>query len=208
MDIGVDITAHDGHRLSSGRSDPDELDVKSVPQPPQHRGRTVGAGRNADRTRPGHRRCCHGVAAVHLTDSRQSDRGVGDHALGAAGALPQCHVHRPVVAVRQRVLPGAVQRIDDPHPIGLQALEIVVRLLGQHGITGSLSPQPLQQHRISPDVAGVTQLVRKVVADLFAHRQQKPPGLLGQFGGQLGVGQTHPASIPEWCASTIRALPR
>ena len=83
-----------------------------------------------------------------------------------------------------------------------------MRLFGQHRITGSLGSQPLQQHRIGPDVPGVAQLVRKVVADLFAHRQQKPPSLLGQFGGQLGVGQTHLASIPEWRAATIRAPPR
>jgi hypothetical protein len=41
------------------------------------------------------------------------------------------------------------------------------------------------------------------VADLVADGQQQPTRLLGQFGGQLGVGKAHPASI----ADSGRGLP-
>ena len=70
-------------------------------------------------------------------------------------------------------------------------------LLGQHRVTGALLAKSPQQQGIGTDVTGVAQRGRKVVADLVAHRQQQPPGLLGQIGGQLGIGATHSASIAD-----------
>jgi hypothetical protein len=45
-------------------------------------------------------------------------------------------VNGPVTAARLGELPGAVEGIDDPHPLHLEAAEVVGPLLGQHGVVG------------------------------------------------------------------------
>src|SRR5262244_749765 len=52
-------------------------------------------------------------------------------------------------------LPGAIERVDDPHPVGGQPRPVVPALLGQHRITGPARGQP-----------GDEDLVRKQVTRL------------------------------------------
>ena len=103
VDVGVDVTADHRHRLGARRPDPDQLDVELLTQPPQHRGRPVGAGGDPDRT----------VGARWRRRSRcrcgTPRRGAGSATAASvmvprrpAGALPQRDVHRPVVAPGSR----------------------------------------------------------------------------------------------------------
>jgi hypothetical protein len=68
----------------------------------------------------------------------------------AGGALPEGNVHRPVGAARLAELPGPVERIYDPHPVGRQPRRIVGPLLGEHHITGPGFVQPGQQKVMRP----------------------------------------------------------
>ena len=45
-------------------------------------------------------------------------------------------VHGPVGAGRLAELAGAVERIDDPDPVGGEAGGVVLALLGEHGVAG------------------------------------------------------------------------
>ena len=67
---------------------------------------------------------------------RQRNRRVGDLVPTLDRTLPQRDVHRPVVASRRRELAGAVQRVDDPHPVGLEPGQIVVGFLAEHRVIG------------------------------------------------------------------------
>ena len=117
-------------------------------------------------------------------------------------------MHRPVLTARHGVLPGAVKGVDDPHPVGLQPGQVVVGLLGEHRVAGALLPQSAQQQRVGTDVSGITERRREIVADLLAHHQQQPPGLLGQIGGQLGIGANHPVSIADAATGPVGAARR
>ena len=79
----------------------------------------------------------------------------------------------------------------------MQPLEVVVGLLGEHRVAGALRTQPLEQQRVGVHVSGLAECVREVVAHVLAYREQQPAGFFGQLGGQLGVGETHPASIAD-----------
>jgi hypothetical protein len=56
------------------------------------------------------------------------------------------------VARRLPVLPRAVQRIDDPHPLGSQPDLIVRRLLAQNRVSRPLVGQPSQQQLVRPEI--------------------------------------------------------
>ena len=64
---------------------------------------------------------------------------------GCAGdevpALPQRHVDGPVVAGRLGELAGAVERVDDPDPVGVEACLVVAALLGEHRVVGAVLGQ-------------------------------------------------------------------
>ena len=51
--------------------------------------------------------------------------------------VPQGDVHGPVVAAVLAELVGAVERVDDPHPVGVEAARVLDALLGQHGVVRS-----------------------------------------------------------------------
>ena len=57
----------------------------------------------------------------------------------------------------QGVLPRAVHRIDDPHPVGFQPLQVIVSFLTEHRITGSFGPQPTLQQGVGSAVTLVTE---------------------------------------------------
>ena len=50
--------------------------------------------------------------------------------------VPQRDVHCPVVASVLAELARAVERIDDPHPVGVEAAGVLQALLRQHGVVG------------------------------------------------------------------------
>ncbi len=205
MQVGVDVAVHHRHRLRTRRPDADELDVHQVAQPPQHRRRPVGAGGDPDRAVAAGRGRPDGVRAIHLAEGRQRDRGVGDgtfqsvagcrRPLGSV-ALPQRDVHRPVVAADGE-FPGSVQRVDDPHPVGVHPRQVVDSLLGQHRVGGAFARKAVQDQPVGPFVARVAEVVGIPEADLVANLEQQLTGVAGQLSGQRGIGSAHHSSIAE-----------
>ena len=61
----------------------------------------------------------------------------------------------PVLAV----LPGAVERIDDPHARGLQPGGVVLALLAQHGVVGAQRGQARSDELVRGAVAARAQVV-------------------------------------------------
>ena len=59
--------------------------------------------------------------------------------------LPQRDMDRPVVASQFGELPGAVERVDDPHPLGGQPDGAVGTLFGQHRVTRALGGKRFHQ---------------------------------------------------------------
>ena len=141
-----------------------------------------------------------GVAAVHFPHRGQGDRRIGDRAVRAAVALPQRHVHGPVVAALPGEFAGSVQRVNDPDPVGLQPFQVVVGLFAEHRVARTLGVQPLEQQRIGLAVALVAEQPRVVETHPIAHRQQQLSRLFGKVGGQRGVAhglRGHGSSISD-----------
>lgn len=92
-------------------------------------------------------------------------------------------MHGPVGPPRRRELSGAVDGVDDPHPVGLQPCQVVGRLLGEDGVVGPVFAQPIEDQRVGPGVTGVAEVVVVVEADLLADRDQEFACLCGYFGG-------------------------
>ena len=128
--------------------------------------------------------------------------------VGRRSTLPQRDVHRPVVATRRGELTGAVQGVDDPHPVVLQPDQVVVGLLAEHRIARALGAQPTQDQLVGQAVTGVAQRPRVTEADLVAHFQQQLPRIRGEFGSQCGVGQLVRALAHRFSISDDKAGPR
>ncbi len=131
-----------------------------------------------------------GVRAVQLPDGGQCHGRVGDGSLGSTRALPQRDVHGPAGASPHGEFPRPVDGVDDPHPIGPHAGQVVDRLLGQDGVIGSVFCEPVENQRVGPGVAGVTQVVGVVEPDLLAQRQQHLTGFLRHVRGECRVGHS------------------
>ncbi len=106
---------------------------------------------------------------------------LGDRPGGQVAGLPERDVHGPVVARHLGELPGAVERVDDPDPLGLQAALVVLALLGEHGVGGPVLGQQRHQQLVGGPVAGVLELAS--LQTLGAHLEQPATGRLGQPGG-------------------------
>ena len=72
-----------------------------------------------------------------LAEPRLGHRARDEVALAVA-ALPEGHVHGPVVARRLGELAGAVERVHDPDPVAGEPDLVVLALLGQHGVARSV----------------------------------------------------------------------
>ncbi|AUS51255.1 Uncharacterised protein [Mycobacterium tuberculosis] len=98
-------------------------------------------------------------------------------------------MYRPVVATRCGELAGAIQRVNNPHPIGFQPGQIVVGLLTEHCVTRPFGLQPSQQQRVSLAVTGFPERPWLIETDLRTHLEQQLSRVRRQVGGQLGVSQ-------------------
>jgi hypothetical protein len=78
-------------------------------------------------------------------------------------------VDRPVGPAGLGELPGAVERVDDPHPFGREPGRVVPALLGEHRVPGT-----------QPGQLGDEQLVRAAVAGRLQRR---------------GIGEAH--GVPQ-----------
>ena len=100
---------------------------------------------------------------------------VGQPSVAGAGspappALPQRDVHGPVVAPGGE-LPGPVERVDDPHPVGIDPRQVVDGLFGQHRVGGPLARQAVEDQRVGPLVPGVAEVIRVPETLLLPHLQ-------------------------------------
>ena len=107
----------------------------------------------------------------------------------------------PIVAALTE-LAGAVQRVDDPYPVGLQPDQVVVGFLAQHRIVGPLGPQPTQDEFVGQAVPGVAEGPGMTEAELLAHLQQQLPRVGSKIGSQGRVrhlirGGAHRFSITD-----------
>ena len=66
-------------------------------------------------------------------------------------------MHRPVGAPLLGELAGAVERVDDPDPVGLEATRVVDRLLREHAVAFVVLAQELEQPAVREHVAGVAE---------------------------------------------------
>ena len=80
----------------------------------------------------------------------------------------------PVGSARLAELAGAVERVDDPDPVGGQPFLVVDALLGQDGIFRAFSRQLGQQELVRLPVSRVPQLAG--VAASGAEGEQQVPG--------------------------------
>ena len=110
--------------------------------------------------------------------------------------LPERDVHGPVVA-QGGELPRAVERVDDPHPVGVHPRQVVDGLLRQHRVGGAFARQAVEDQRVRPLVPGVAEVVGIPEPLLLPHLEEQFTGVAGQFGGQRGVGEGHRSSIAE-----------
>ena len=95
----------------------------------------------------------------------------------------------PLDAPRSTEVVGAVQRIHDPDPVGVDTPAVIVTLLGKHGVVGS---QPGQAVGKEPVGLSVTLVPEPVGGPPLSHRpipdlEQKVPGLAGQESGDLVI---------------------
>ena len=97
-------------------------------------------------------------------------------------------MHGPVVAAKLGELPGAVERVDDPHPIGGQPHGVVGAFLGEHRVGGPLLASAAIRKswdRLSP--AAFRSAPRRV-GEFGAHVEQQLPACGRQPRGHLVVG--------------------
>ena len=109
----------------------------------------------------------------------QVEGGNADGTGGEVIGVPQGDVHRPVVATVLAELAGAVERIDDPHPVGVEAPRVLEAFLRQHGIVGPGIGELLGDEAVTGDVAGVHHLPcgRTGPCQLVAQLDQQMAGL-------------------------------
>ena len=110
--------------------------------------------------------------------------------------LPQRHVHRPVVTGRLGELAGAVERVDDPDPVALEATSVVLALLAEHHVAGTHVGEQAHQQLVRGLVAGVLELL--ALEPLLAH-----------LAAAAGRPRWRPRRPPAWssasAASGVRA---
>ena len=95
----------------------------------------------------------------------------------------------PIDTGRLGELSGAVQGVDDTHPLGSEAFEVVLALLGQDGVVRSSHPELGHEQLMGLAVALGLQHARRRV---FGHQpapkfDEQPAGPSGQLGRQLMI---------------------
>ena len=187
--VRVRNAAHHRRGLHARRAERDQLGVKCL-------GHLHGVGSWAA---PAGDHPQAGVGAGGGRRRRQA-RGVGGaqgDALGRQGhrtgqrrpVYGEGHVHGPVAPRRLAVLPGAVERIDDPDPAAVEPPAVVGRLLGEHRVVGTGLGEGGDEELVREPVTGAAQIVAGVGPVPAAVLHQPRPGLGRQVGRQPMVGR-------------------
>ena len=91
-------------------------------------------------------------------------------------------MHGPVAAAHFAELIGAIERVDDPHPVGAEAARVVGALFRQHGIVGPRLAQRLHQETVTGYITRIHHLPRRRTPRLQfgAHLHQQVARLGGE----------------------------
>ena len=90
----------------------------------------------------------------------------------------------PVVTIGLAELAGAIQRVDDPHPITGEAGSIIDRVLHQHGISGTQLGQCRQDQRCRSSITLFPANARLCPRQLLPQGDEELAGPSGQVAGQ------------------------
>jgi len=177
VDVGVGDVAHHRHHLDPGRAHRHQLGVELLGQRLDERRRAAARDRD-----PRHRRGRRRHHGRHTRVEGLPQRGLGDGTGDELAVLPQRHVHGPVVARGLGELPGAVQGVDDPHPVRIEPGLVVGALLREHRVAGPVLGEQPHQQVVRGAVAGV--LEGAALQSLGADLEQALAGDRGQPGGE------------------------
>ena len=127
------------------------------------------------------------TAGDHPPVRGHRDRAGGDPAGALGAAFPQGHVHGPVGAALGAVRAHAVQRVDHPHAVRLEAVARVRVPFAEDEVVGAGHREPVQDHGAGLPLGEVAEFLRSDTG----HPQvgEQPSGLCGQvLGESLVVG--------------------
>ena len=96
---------------------------------------------------------------------------------------------RPVGAPGLTELPGAIQRVHDPDPVGRQPRPVVAALLGQDRVTRPARRQFGGEELVGEPVSRLAQIAG--IASLGTQPEQQRPGLLREFSGKAIIVGCH-----------------
>src|SRR6266545_5605364 len=196
--VGVDVggAGDDGHGLGPGGAHRHQLGVELGGEGGGVLGGTCAADEQADRPAA---RCWgggRGGGGERGTSGRE-----GDGAGGEAAALDEGDVDGPVGAVAFTELAGAVEGVDDPHPVGVEAGGGVDGLLGEDGVVGAVLGEAGEEQLVGAAVAFV--LERLALESLDADPEEELARLGGEPRRQLVVVVVHGTMPMAWRCSTI-----
>ena len=130
-------------------------------------------------------------------------------ATSVAVRLPERDVHGPVVARHLGELAGAVERVDDPHPLGLEPRLVVLALFREHRVVRPVGREQLHQQLVGGLVAGVLELT--ALETLAADLEQPLPRDRGEPLGQdvvVGTGRAAPVVVVRRHLVTLATIRR
>ncbi len=199
VEVDVHLALDRRDHLDAGGAHGHELDIIALGESPDDRGRTRPGCRDAqwplsgdDCPRTGVRDGRDAGAVEDPAAAGERDRA-GDQ---SAATLPEGDVDREVhapgtVRVDLCVLPGAVERIDDPDAAGVEAGRVVLRLLGQHGVRRAMLRQGGGEPRLRCRISGGAECLavegHAVGPRALAQRHQDPSGAIGEGSREAGV---------------------
>ena len=94
-------------------------------------------------------------------------------------------MHSPVRPSFFGELARAVERIDDPHPLGIEPDVVVGGLLGEDRVGGPLLAQAIRQQLLRPSIALVAEC--STCEALGAHLSKEGAGVSGEGGSECVV---------------------
>jgi peptidoglycan/LPS O-acetylase OafA/YrhL len=185
VQVGVRVPEQDRHRLHPRAADRSQHSADPL-RDVDHPVRPAGAADCEPRLICGRRQRRQRVGSRQgEIDCRQRDRAVGQ----ALTALPQRDVDGPVGAPDLTELGRAVERVDDPDPVGIESATVISRLFGQHDVVRPRFLEGREQLDVRVVVAGVPQVPGVGEALALPQGQQQLAGCGREIASQLAVSR-------------------
>ena len=115
--------------------------------------------------------------------------GQGNGACHRVAVDHEGNVNGPVDAGRLAVFPGAVERVHDPDPRGIEASLVVRPFLGEYGVVRAFGAERVDDETVGGGVARVLEFMtrRPLIGLSSAEIDEDSAGLGGDVGGQFMV---------------------